>query len=137
MGKKKIMHESAEIREAIERFKVWSEGKIRYTGRQTNANKMLKILPVFVAFIKDTAEFWEEVFGYRMKPGRNPGQLATIYPIFRDDVRLQALNEMRTMHAQKAGESADILPPAKFDFKNTPRMNGKATPRAVVGWVVY
>ena len=130
------MQESAEIREAIERFKVWSEGKIRYTGRQTNANKMLKILPVFVAFVKDTAEFWEENFGYRMKPGRNPGQLATIYPIFRDDVLLQALNEICEMHAQKAGVSADSFIPAHYDFKNPPRKNGQATPRAIVGWSV-
>ena len=40
------------------------------------------------ALVKDTAEFWEENFGYRMKPGRNPGQLANIYSIFRDDVEL-------------------------------------------------
>ena len=80
---------------------------------------------MFKAFVKDTALFWEDAFGYTMTRGRSAGQLAHIYPIFRDEVLLQALRER--------GVGA-VAP--RYDYKRAKRMNGQLAPRAVVGWAM-
>ena len=111
-------------RETIELLKSWCQGKIRYTGRSSNANKMAKVLPLYQAFVRDHQDFCASKFGYAFR-GSNPGPLAKIYPLFRDRILPQSLAEMRD------GE------PPKFVMKHTPRVrDGRATPRAISGWEI-
>lgn len=116
-------------REAIDLFKVWARGKIRYTGRTKNANKMARVLPLYQRFIRDTADFWALHYGYSMR-GAKPGPLSPMYPLFRDRILLQALTELRN---EMVGE-AD-LEPMRYILKHTPRVrDGQLTPRAIHGW---
>ena len=111
-------------REAIELFKAWSKGRLRYTGRGVNANKMAHILPLYQGFIRNHVDFWQSNFGYTFR-GANPGPLSKTYPLFRDRILPQSLAEMR------GGE------PPKFVMKRTPRVrDGRATPRAISGWEI-
>ena len=95
------MAESVE-REAIDMFKVWVRGKIRYNGRLKNANKMARILPLYQGFVRATAEFWGIHYHYSMR-GAKPGPLSPMYPLFRDRILLQALTEIRAEIAVKEG----------------------------------
>ena len=84
----------------------------------------------------DHADFWESHYAYKMR-GDKPGPLSPVYPVFRDEILLQALTEMRADIAEKVGVSPSKLPPVQYVMKNTPRIrDGKATPRAIYGWVM-
>ena len=124
------------LRQAIDLFKSWSKDKIYYNGINRNANKMARILPLFQGFVMDHADFWESHYGYKMR-GDKPGPLSTIYPVFRDEILLPALTEMLADIAEKYGVSPEKLPPVQYIMKHTPRIHdGKATPRAIYGWVM-
>jgi hypothetical protein len=118
-------------REAIDRFKDWVRGKIWYSGRSKNANKMARILPLYQGFVRDTAEFWAVHFGYSMR-GAKPGPLSPMYPLFRDRILLQALTELR----DEVKEGVEDMQPLRYVMKRTPRLrDGQPTPRAIYGWV--
>ena len=124
--------EAVEIRELIELFKVWVKGKLHYTGRTRNANKMAKVLPLFRGFVSAHAKYFDEHYSYKHR-GTGPGQLAKIYPVFRDRIVLVALCEIRVEFMESMGHT-DELEPVCYVFKNTTRANGDATPRAILGW---
>jgi hypothetical protein len=126
----------ATLREAIDLFKAWSKKKIHFNGRSKNANKMARILPLFQGFVMENADFWAVNYGYKMR-GDKPGPLSTIYPVFRDEILLQALTEMRADIAEKVDVSPEKLASVKYIMKHTPRIrDGQATPRAIYGWVM-
>ena len=115
----------------IDLFKTWVRGKVTYTGRTKNANKMLRVLPLFQGFVRAHTEFFKE-HGYEHR-GRAPGQLAPFYALFRDRVLLQALTELRDDLMRSMGQDTD-LPPLRYIMKRTLRRDGVLTPRAVCGW---
>ena len=111
-----FVHMSVE-RQAIDLFKGWCKGKIRYSGRSKNANKMAKILPLYQGFVRDTADFWSLHYRYSMR-GAKPGPLSPMYPLFRDRILLQALTEVRA--EMKHGFDPHNLPPLRYVMKHTP-----------------
>ena len=134
---------SEHIQEAINLFKNWVEGRVRYTGRTKNANRMAKILPLFQGFVRDNAEFFRINFGYKWR-GSNPGQLSPIYPLFRDHICLQALTKIRNDIAARMNCDPKMhvkinpsnLPPFRYVMKHTKRRDGQRTPRAIFEWVM-
>ena len=95
-----------------------------------------KILPLFQAFVRDTADFWAENYGF-VHRGAKPGPLSVIYPLFRDHILLQALTEIRAEITRKEGGNPTDLPPLHYIMKKSPRIrDGQPTPRAICGWVV-
>jgi hypothetical protein len=121
-------------REAIELFKAWMRDarRITFTGRVKNANRLARILPLYQAFVLRNLTWFEEKMGYvPTRKGRRPGQLAHIYPFFRDHVLLQALREIVAEHDDV---SVDEVPPMRFFYKKQCRRDGCAAPRSVVGW---
>ena len=123
------------IREAIDLFKAWMREKrpIKYTGRTANANRLARILPLYQKFVLTHLTWFEDNFGYEQTRKRPPGQLAHIYPFFRDHVLLTALREVVS---EQRGISLDKVPPQRFMYKKQRRGDGKTTPRSVVGWEV-
>ena len=123
-------------REAIDLFKVWCRGKVRYNGRTKNANKMARILPLYQGFVRDTADFWATHYHYSMR-GAKPGPLSPMYALFRDRILLQALTEIRAELAAKTGVDPVNLPPLRYVMKRSPRIrDGQPTPRAIYEWVM-
>ena len=123
-------------REAIDLFKAWCRGKVRYSGRTKNANKMARILPLYQGFVCDTAEFWAIHYHYSMR-GSKPGPLSPMYALFRDRILLQALTEIRAEIAVKTGVDPVNLPPLRYVMKRSPRVrDGQPTPRAIYEWVM-
>jgi len=122
-------------RELIELFKVWARDKVHFTGRTKNANKMLRILPLFQGFVLAHADFFAQEYAY-VHRGAAPGQLSPVYSIFRDRILLVALAEIRTEFMQSMGHDTDALEPLEYVMKNTTRTDGlTCSPRAVlVGW---
>ena len=118
-------------RTVLDLFKIWVQGRLIWTGRETNANKMTRILPLFQGFVLAHADFFSEHYGYTHR-GRAPGQLAPVYALFRDRILLQALTEIRNELMESMGQ--DTLPPLQYIMKRTARQNGVVTPRAVLGW---
>ena len=120
-------------REAIELFKDWllNVKLIKYTGRVANANKLARILPLYQGFVMAHMQWFEEKMGYIQVKKRRPGQLAHIYPFFRDCVLLQALRELV---AEKLELPVEKVPPMRFFFKKQRRRDGRVAPRSVIGW---
>ena len=120
-------------REAIDLFKahVRKHKLLKYTGRVKNANRLARILPLYQGFVLAHLPWFEEKMGYLQVKKRPPGQLAHIYPFFRDRVVLQALREVV---AEEMRVSVDRAPPMSFSYKKQRRQDGKAAPRSVVGW---
>ena len=120
-------------REVIEIFKAWCKvkGGIYYVGPMKNANKQAKVLPIFQRFVKDTAMFWALHFNYSLR-GAKPGPLAPMYAMFRDNILLQALTELRDEMVVEAHN----LPPIRYVMKHSSRLRDKQpTPRAIYEWV--
>ena len=119
-------------REAIELFKAHLRKykRIKYTGRVRNANRLARILPLYQEFVLCHPMWFEEKMGYFVKE-RRPGQLAHIFPFFRDKVLLQALRELV---AEERKVSVKKVPPMVFALKKQIRSDGKAAPRSVIGW---
>ena len=122
-------------REAIELFKAWLRQVkvIKYTGRVANANRLARILPLYQAFVLAHLPWFAAKMGYVQTRKRRPGQLAHIYPFFRDHVLLQALRELL---ADDREMIVDKVPPMRFVYKRQRRRDAKTSPRSVVGWEV-
>jgi len=121
-------------REAIELFKAWMRDakRIKFTGRVKNANRLARILPLYQGFVLRHLPWFEANMGYvPTRKNRRPGQLAHIYPFFRDHVLLQALREILAEHLEV---SVDKVPPMRFSYKKQRRRDGRAAPRSVIGW---
>jgi hypothetical protein len=120
-------------RQAIEFFKAWllKVKVIEYTGRVANANRLARILPLYQGFVMSHMAWFEEHMGYLQAKKRRPGQLAHIYPFFRDHVLLQGLREVV---AELWIVHVDKVPPVRFFCKKQRRRDGRATPRSVIGW---
>ena len=120
-------------REAIELFKAWMRqvNGIKYTGRVANANRLARILPLYQAFVLAHLPWFADKMGYVQTRKRSPGQLAHIYPFFRDLVLLQALRELA---AERLEVSVEKVPPMRFFYKKQRRRDGRAAPRSVIGW---
>ena len=123
----------AGLREEVDMFKAWSEGKIVYTGRRTNANKMARILPLFQGFVQDNAGYFKERYGYNPR-GEKPGQLSKLYAPFRDVILPQALAELLAETAIRSEVDPATLPPVQYYMKWTTRMDGGWAPRAIYEW---
>ena len=118
----------------IELFKVWARDKVRYTGRTKNANKMLRILPLFQGFVLAHADFFVQEYAY-VHRGEAPGQLSPVYSIFRDRILIVALTEIRTEFMECMGHDTDAIEPLRYIMKRTTRTDGvTCSPRAVLGW---
>ena len=121
-------------REQIQLFKLWARDKVRYTGRTKNANKMLRILPLFQGFVLAHADFFAQEYDY-VHRGASPGQLSPAYSIFRDRILLVALAEIRTEFMEYMGHDTDALEPLRYVMKHTTRTDGlTCSPRGVLGW---
>ena len=121
-------------RELIELFKAWARDKVSYTGRTKNANKMLRILPLFQGFVLAHADFFAREYAY-VHRGTAPGPLSPVYSIFRDRILLVALTEIRTEFMECMGHDTDAIEPLRYIMKHTTRTDGvTCSPRAVLGW---
>ena len=121
-------------RELIELFKVWARDKVRYTGRTRNANKMLRILPLFQGFVLAHADFFVQEYAY-VHRGEAPGPLSRVYAIFRDRILRVALTEIRTEFMESMGQDTDALEPLRYVMKRTTRTDGiTCSPHCVLGW---
>jgi len=121
-------------REMIELFKVWARDKVHYTGRSKDANKMLRILPLFQGFVLAHADFFVQEYAY-VHRGEAPGPLSSVYSIFRDRILIVALTEIRTEFMESMGQDTDSLEPLRYVMKRTTRTDGiTCSPRCVLGW---
>ena len=80
---------TTEIEEVISLFREWMRGKLVFTGRTKNANKLARILPLFQRFVDDHASFFVDNFNYI--PHGKAGQRGSIFALFRDDILPTAL----------------------------------------------
>ena len=69
-------------------------GRIRYTGRTHDANKLVHIMPLYTAFVCGHVDYFREMYGYELRKN-TPGQKAHIFGPFRDKWLPQALRELR------------------------------------------
>ena len=121
-------------RELIQLFKLWARDKVHFTGRTKNANKMLRIFPLFQGFVLADADFFAKEYDY-VHRGAAPGQLSPAYSIFRDRILLVALAEIRTEFMESMGHDTDALEPLQYVMKHTTRTDGlTCSPRGVLGW---
>ena len=120
-------------RDVIDLFKVWTRDRVLYTGRTKNANKMLRILPLFQGFVRAHTDYFAQEYAYFHR-GEAPGPLSPVYSIFRDRILLVALEEIRTEFMESMGHDTDGLETLRYVMKHTTRTNGTRTPRAILGW---
>ena len=50
-------------------------GRIRYTGRTHDANKLVHIMPLYIAFVCGHVDYFREMYGYELRRD-SPGQKA-------------------------------------------------------------
>ena len=98
-----------------------------WTGRRTDANKLLKPYPIFQAFLEAHPNSFESMMYTKTK--KRAGMHAHVYPSFRDHILPIALRELRA-----AGKSIEEVPPTEFVFKKQTMSSGEPMARAVVGW---
>ena len=53
-------------------------GRIRYTGRTHDANKLVHIMPLYTAFVCGHVDYFREMYGYELRRD-TPGQKAHIF----------------------------------------------------------
>ena len=85
-------------------------GRIRYTGRTHDANKLVHIMPLYTAFVCEHVDYFREMYGYKLRKN-TPGQKAHIFGPFRDKWLPQALRELRADRWRKeraAHRAADV-----------------------------
>ena len=64
--------------------------------------------------------------------GSTPGPLSPMYALFRDNILLKALTEIRAELAMELGVDPENLTPLQYVMKKSPRIrDGLPTPRAV------
>ena len=64
---------------------------------------MAKVLPLFRGFVSAHAKYFDEQYSYKHR-GTDPGQLAKIYPVFRDRIVLAGLGLVAAL-----GGSVDLI----------------------------
>jgi hypothetical protein len=114
-------------------FQRWAGDKVIFTGRVKNANKMAKPFLLFNFFVEDHPLAFEEL-DYVKLPSRAAGRLSHVYPIFRDQILLQAL---RSMRADELNVCDEDVPEIKYNFKRQRREDqaeNERTPRAIMCW---
>jgi hypothetical protein len=99
-------------------------GRIRYTGRTHDANKLVHIMPLYTAFVCGHVDYFREMYGYELRRD-TPGQKAHIFGPFRDKWLPQALRELR---AEENKVKVDDVEENQRLRKNVPCIQG------VVGW---
>jgi hypothetical protein len=128
VGDKALTLEMAvDLRAVIGLFKAWhsTAPMIKFTGRQGNAQKLARILPVFQAFVATNAARIRETCGYAPEKDKNAGQKAEFYALFRDQVLPIALREIR---ADARGVTVESIPATSFLYKPDKSI------RCIVGW---
>jgi len=118
------------VHEAIALFQVWAKSHMRYTGKTKNANRMARVLHIYQHFVRAHPIFWAVNFNYHLR-ARPPGQLAHIYSVFRDEVVLIGLRQLR---AEQLDLPIEEVPEVRYHYKRVLRADGQRSPRAVVGW---
>jgi hypothetical protein len=84
-------------------------------------------------------EFWAEHYNYSMR-GSKPGPLSPMYALFRDNILLKALTEIRAERARTIGVDPEDLPPLQYMYvmKRSPRIgDGLYQPRELSTWAVW
>ena len=112
---------------------------IEYTGRQTDANKLLHIGPIFKGFVLANLEHYKTEHGYSPDKGvegiKPPGVKAHIFAPFRDKLLPEALQELRS---EACGEIDDG--PTTYLYKRNQNLKRKGVDtgvpciQGVVGW---
>ena len=114
---------------------------IEYTGRQTDANKLLHIGPIFKGFVMAHLEHYKSEHGY--SPAKDvdgfkpPGVKAHIFAPFRDTLLPEALKELRK-ELWARGELDDG--PTVYLYKRNQNLKckgvdtGRPCIQGVVGW---
>ena len=106
-------------------------GRIRYTGRTHDANKLVHIMPLYTAFVCGHVDYFREMYGYELRRD-TPGQKAHIFGPFRDKWLPQALRELR---AEENKVKVDDVEETTYLYKKNQRLR-KNVPciQGVVGW---
>ena len=109
-----------------------------YTGKTTDANKLARLMPVFISFVLANLEYFREAHGYALCRNRTiPGQKAHIFAPFRDAWFPHALREMR---AEDLGVPLDDVEETQYLYKKNQTLSrhgqSMAIPcvSAVQGW---
>ena len=105
---------------------------IQWTGRKRDANKLLRILTIYKAFVVTHAAFMREAYGYEVRRGA-PGNKAGIFALFRDVWLPRALREMR---AENEKVDVDAVEPTAYLVKRNQALRETKEPciQTVVGW---
>ena len=108
-------------------------GRIRYTGRSRDANRLARIQPLYISFVLAHLAYLRDTYGYRMTPGKTvPGVKACIFAPFRDTWLPRALRELR---AELSGVPVDKVDATAYLLKRNQRLNKNAPcMQAIVGW---
>jgi hypothetical protein len=106
-------------------------GRIRYTGRTNDANKLVHIMPLYTAFVCEYVDYFREMYGYKLRKNA-PGQKAHIFGPFRDKWLPQALRELR---AEENKVKVEDVEETTYQCKKHQRLR-KNVPciQGVVGW---
>ena len=106
-------------------------GRIRYTGRTHDANKLVHIMPLYTAFVCEHVDYFREMYGYEQRRA-TPGQKGRIFAPFRDTWLPRALRELR---AELSGVPVDKVDATAYLLKRNQRLNKNAPcMQAIVGW---
>ena len=118
---------TTEIEEAISLFREWMRGKLVFTGRTKNANKLARILPLFQRFVDDHASFFVDNFNYI--PHGKAGQRGSIFALFRDDILPTALR-MEHVRSDVEGDLSTNQSHTRL-MKRVRRNNGQVSARSI------
>ena len=121
---------TTEIEEAISLFREWMRGKLVFTGRTKNANKLARILPLFQRFVDDHASFFVDNFNYI--PHGKAGARGSIFALFRDDILPTALR-MEHVRSDVEGDLSTNQSHTRL-MKRVRRNNGQVSARSIQGW---
>ena len=109
-----------------------------HTGKQTDANSLVRLMPVFISFVLANLGYFREAHGYTLRRNRTiPGQKAHIFALFRDAWFPQALREIR---AEDLGAPLDDVEETQYLYKKNQTLSrhgqNMAIPcvSAVQGW---